>query len=104
MDQLNGDCWSIEQLRINAKALTSSVNEQRPYSLTAVEYGVSHGVVQAFRRGYFRRERLVQPRVHALLVIGYAGFEVVGQGTASCVIRPCSLHRNESLCACPAGL
>ena len=47
---------------------------------------------------------IIEALVDAFLVGRYALLEVVRQGAGSCVIRACSLHGNEALCAHPAGL
>ncbi len=104
MNQFDGDGGRVEMVRSDTQAFAGCVDEQGPYPLAAVEDRIAHSIVKSFRREGCRRERFVQALVHAPLVVRYPVFKLVGQRAGSCVVGSCSLHRNESLCARPAGL
>ena len=78
MDELNGRSRGIQQFFTQPQAFSRRIHEQRPHPLAAIEYGITHGIVQALRRLGCRRQGSIERIGHTSRVVGDAILERCG--------------------------
>lgn len=76
VDQFDRHGGRIEQVDVDAQALTGGVHEQRSDPFAAIENGIPHGFVQALGPCAITRQGSFERAVHAPRVAGNAVFEL----------------------------